>query len=249
VPIKLYIVHGSHPCAAVARAMELKGLPYDVVELLPPMHAVVQRVRFGARTVPSVRLESGAKVSGTTAIMRRLEELAPSPALFPADPAARAEVERAERWGDEVCQAVARRLLWAGFDRARGAMPSYQEHARWRLPAPVVALVAPGAILAERKMNDATAARAREDLPALPGHLDRIDAWLASGVLGGEQPNAADLQIATSTRLLLTIGDVQPLLAGRPSEAHAMRLFPQWDGWIPPGAFPAAWLPAVPQAV
>jgi glutathione S-transferase len=248
VPIKLYTVHGSHPCAAVARAMEMKGLSYDVVELLPPMHAVVQRVRFGARTVPSVRLESGLKISGTKAIMRRLEELAPSPALFPADPAARAEVERAENWGDEVWQAVARRLLWAAFARAPRAMPSYQEHARWRLPAPVVALVAPGAIFAERKMNDATEARACEDLQALTGHLDRIDGWLPAGVLGGETPNAADLQIAASTRLLLTIGDVRPLFAGRPCEQHGLALFPQWDGSVPAGAFPAEWLPVAAQA-
>jgi glutathione S-transferase len=247
VPIKLYIVHGSHPCAAVARAIEMKGLAYDVVELLPPMHAVLQRVRFGARTVPSVRLESGEKLSGTMAIMRRLEELAPTPALFPADPATRAQVERAETWGDEVWQAVARRLLWVAFDRARGAMPSYQEHARWRLPAPVVQLVAPGAILAERKMNDATEPRARDDMRALPGHLDRIDAWLGGGVLGGETPNAADLQIAASTRLLLTIGDVRPFFAGRPCEQHALGLFSQWDGAVPAGVFPAEWL-GQPQA-
>jgi glutathione S-transferase len=244
VPIKLYIVHGSHPCAAVAQAMDRKGLPYKVVELLPPMHAAVQRVRFEARTVPSVRLETGEKLSGTMAIMRRLDELAPTPSLFPADPAARAEVERAEAWGDEVWQAVARRLLWVAFARARGSMPSYQEHARWRLPAPVVALVAPGAILAERKMNDATEPRARDDLRALPGHLDRIDAWLASGVLGGEQPNAADLQIAASTRLLLTIGDARPFFAGRPCEQHALGLFAEWDGSVPAGAFPAEWLQA-----
>jgi glutathione S-transferase len=248
VPIKLYIVHGSHPCAAVAQAMDRKGLPYKVVELLPPMHAAVQRVRFGARTVPSVRLETGEKLSGTMAIMRRLDELAPTPSLFPADLAARAEVERAEAWADGDWQAVARRLLWVAFGRTPRAMPSYLEHAQWRLPAPIVRALAPGAILAERKINDATEARAREDLPALPRHLDRIDAWLADGVLGGETANAADLQIATSTRLLLTIGDVRPLLAGRPCETHAMRLFAQWDGWVPAGAFPAEWLPALSQA-
>jgi glutathione S-transferase len=244
VPIKLYIVHGSHPCAAVALAMDRKGLPYKVVELLPPMHAAVQRVRFGARTVPSVRLETGEKLSGTMAIMRRLDELAPTPSLFPADPAARAGVERAEAWGDEVWQAVARRLLWVAFARARGSMPSYQEHARWRLPAPVVALVAPGAILAERKMNDATEPRARDDLRALPAHLDRIDAWLADGVLGSETPNAADLQIAASTRLLLTIGDARPFFAGRPCEQHALGLFPEWDGSVPAGVLSAEWLQA-----
>jgi glutathione S-transferase len=244
VAIKLYVVHGSHPCAAVARAMEMKGVPYDVVELLPPMHAVVQRVRFGARTVPSVRLESGEKLSGTMAIMRRLDELAPVPALFPADPAARADVERSEAWGDEVWQAVARRVLWVAFARAPRTMPSYQEHARVRLPAPIVLALAPIATLAERRMNDATESRARDDLRALPGHLDRIDAWLAGGVLGGETPNAADLQIAASSRLLLTVADTRALFARRPCERHALDLFPQWDGSVPAGVLPAEWAQA-----
>jgi glutathione S-transferase len=248
VPIKLYVVHGSHPSAAVMRAFELKGVPYRVVELLPPMHAAIQRVLFGSRTVPAARLENGAKVSGSMAIMRKLEELAPDPPLFPDDPAARAEVERIERWADEVWQAVARRLLWVAFARSPRSMPSYQEHARLRLPAPVVYAVAPVASLAERRMNDATEARAVDDLRALPGHLDRIDAWLASGVLGGQAPNAADLQVATSSRLLLTIGDVRRLFAGRPCEEHALRLFAQWDGSVPAGVLPAEWLPAAAQA-
>jgi glutathione S-transferase len=242
VPIKLYVVHGSHPCAAVARAMEMKQLPYDVVEMLPPMHAAIQRVRFGSRTVPSLRLESGEKVSGSKAIVRKLEELAPDPALFPADPAARAEVERTETWADEVWQAVARRLLWVAFARAPRTMPSYQGHARLRLPVPVVRAVAPIATLAERRMNDATEPRARDDLRALPGHVDRIDAWLAAGVLGGETPNAADLQIAASSRLIMTIGDARPFFAGRPCEQHTLGLFAQWDGSVPAGVFPAEWL-------
>ena len=41
----------------------------------------------------------------------------------------------------------------------------------------------------------------RDDLAALPGMLQRIDDWIADGVLGGEQLNAADLQIAASLRL------------------------------------------------
>jgi glutathione S-transferase len=248
VPIKLYVVHGSHPCAAVEKALHMKGLDYDVVEMLPPMHWALQRARFGAPTVPSARLSSGEKVSGSKAIMRRLEEIAPSPALFPADPSARAAVEDAESWGDEVWQAVARRVLWAAFARAPRAMPSFQEHARLRLPAPVVLALAPFATFAERKMNDATQPRARDDLRALPGHLDGIDAWLADGVLGGPTPNAADLQIAASSRLLLTIGDVRPLFAGRPAEQHALALFEQWDGAVPAGTFPAEWVPTAQAA-
>jgi glutathione S-transferase len=96
----------------------------------------------------------------------------------------------------------------------------------------------------ERRLNAAEEGAVRADLLALPGHLDRIDAWLADGVLGGETVNAADLQIATTSRLMLTIGDVRPFFAGRPTEAHAMGLFGEWAGSTPAGVFPAEWLSA-----
>ena len=51
--------------------------------------------------------------------------------------------------------------------------------------------------------NKAHDEAARADLAALPAHLDRIDGWIADGVLGAEQPNAADLQIGSTIRLLL----------------------------------------------
>jgi glutathione S-transferase len=102
VAIDLYVVHGSHPCAAVERALELKGLRFRRIELPPPLHAPIQRVLFGARTVPAMKLDDGEKVSGSRAIMRRLDELAPEPALWPADGEQRARVERAEERGGEV---------------------------------------------------------------------------------------------------------------------------------------------------
>src|SRR3954466_13618228 len=98
MPAKLYVVYGSHPCATVQRALDMKAVPYKVVELLPPMHAALQRLRFGSRTVPGLTLEAGEKISGWRAIIRRLEELAPEPSLFPADPDARVAVARAEEW-------------------------------------------------------------------------------------------------------------------------------------------------------
>jgi glutathione S-transferase len=244
MPAKLYVVHGSHPCAVVARAMDMKGVPYDVVELLPPLHAALQQLRFGARTVPGLRLESGQKISGSRAIVRRLEELAPEPPLFPADPAARAEVERAEAWGDEVWQPMARRLVWRTFGLAPQAMVSYQDGSRLpRLPSVAVRALAPVVGGIERRMNAASVEAVRTDLRALPRHVDRVDGWLAAGVLGGSVVNAADLQVAASSRLMLTLGDVGPFFAGRPAEAHALGLFPEWPGSTPAGVFPADWLP------
>jgi glutathione S-transferase len=249
VPIKLYVVHGSHPSAAVERALQMKGLSYTVVELLPPLHAALQRVRFGTRTVPSVRLETGEKLSGSRAIMRRLEELVHQPPLYPADRDAREDVERAEEWGDQVWQPIARRLLWLTFARAPRTMSSYQDGSRLpRFPLPVLLGLAPVVTRIEGRLNGAGESQVRADLRSLPSHLDRIDRWIGEGVIGSDVPNAADLQVATTSRLMMSIGDVRPFFAGGPAEGHALRLFADWPGMTPAGVFPAQWLQRPPQA-
>ena len=235
MPHRLYVIHGSHPCAAVERAFELKGVPYRRVELPPPAHALHQRLRFGVRTVPALRAGGGDKVVGSRAILRWVERLAPEPALFPTDAARRAEVEAAEAWGDETYQPVARRVLWRAFARSPRAMASYQSGARFPVPTPALLAVAPLVTRIERRMHGATEERLRDDLAALPGQLDRIDAWLAAGVLGGAEPNAADLQIASTSRLLLSLEDLEPLFAGRPAREHALRVFPAAPGRVPAG--------------
>jgi glutathione S-transferase len=54
MPLRLYVVPGSHPCAAVEQALQLKGLDYKVTELPQGLHFVHQRLRFGRPTVPSL---------------------------------------------------------------------------------------------------------------------------------------------------------------------------------------------------
>jgi glutathione S-transferase len=247
VAIDLYVVHGSHPCAAVERALELKGLPYRKIELPPPLHAPVQRVLFGARTVPAVKLDGGEKVAGSRAIMKRLEALAPDPPLWPGDAKRRAIVERAEEWGDETWQPIARRLLWGTLRRCPEALVSYSEGSRIPLPAPAIRAAAPLIARAEVALNRASDGAVRADLRNLPRHLDRIDRWIAEGVLGADGiPNAADLQIATTSRLLMTIGDVAPFFAGRPAARHARELFGDQAGSTPRGVLPADWLAGSP---
>jgi len=153
-------------------------------------------------------------------------------------------VLEAERWGDEVLQPAVRRIVWSALKRRPGAIPSYQQASQLpRLPRPVVRLVAPGVIAIERAMNGAADEAVRADLRALPGQLDRIDEWILGGVLGGaKEPNAADLQIASSVRLLSTIADARALLASRPCEALAMALFADYPGEVPAGSLPAGWL-------
>lgn len=244
MPARLYVVHGSHPCATAERALELKGISFRRVELMPPLHAPLQRLRFGQRTVPGLVLEGGEKVAGSRAILRRLEALVAEPPLFPADPERRARVEAAEEWGDEVLQPVARRVLWPALQRHPAAIASYSEHSSLPVPDAMARLSAPVITRIERGLNSASEEALRADLAALPGHLDRVDGYIADGVIGGEAVNAADLQIAPTVRLLLTVGDLRPVIAGRPAEQLARRLFPHWDGDLPAGVLPAQWLPA-----
>jgi glutathione S-transferase len=239
VAVKLYIVHGSHPCACVEKALQMKGIDYRIVELPPPMHAPFMRMRFGARTVPGLMLDDGEKISGSRTILRRLETMQPEPALFPADPEQRAKVEEAERWGDEELQPVARRLIWPAMKRSPKAIVSYSEHSALPLPAPVLRANAPLVTRLAGRLNRATSQTVVEDLDNLPGQLDRVDGYIADGVIGGDKPNAADLQIASTLRLLLTLEDLAPFFDGRPAKDLALRLFPHCDGQMPAGSLSA----------
>ena len=84
---------------------------------------------------------------------------------------------------------------------------------------------------------------AKACLEALPGQLDRVDALLAEGVIGGERPNAADFQIAPSVRLMLCFdqlrahvddrpaGPARPRARARLSRAGSGKCSPQ--SWLP----------------
>jgi glutathione S-transferase len=245
--VKLYVLPGSHPCAAVEAALALKSIDYERVDLIPIVPVAVGPLRWGGTTVPGMRID-GTRLVGSRTIMRRLDELVPEPALLPPEGTAeRDRVLDAERWGDEVFQSIPRRILDVGFLRRPRTMESYAGDAKLPLP---IGLMRPALGPTARLMAMKNKARdeiARADIAALPGHLDRIDGWIAEGLLGGERPNAADLQIGSTIRLLDTIADVRPLVDGRPA-ATLTRYFPPMVGEIPAGVLPAEWV-AAPAAV
>jgi glutathione S-transferase len=248
VKVKLYALPGSHPCAAVEVALRLKSIDYDRVDWLPMTQLVLGPLLYGGTTVPGVRIQ-GERLSGSRTIMRRLDALRPEPSLLPplSDAVARARVLEAERWGDEVLQSVPRRILDAAFLRLPACMESYAGDAKLPLPRALIRPAVPLTAKLMAKRNKADDDKARADLAALPAQLDHIDAWIADGVLGGEQPNAADLQIGSSIRLLMTIGDVRPLIEGHPA-LGLTRWFEPQAGEAPVGTLPAEWLPATAAA-
>jgi glutathione S-transferase len=239
----LYILPGSHPCAVVEVALGLKSIDYRRVDLLPLSQLVIGPLRWGGTTVPGLRLD-GERLVGSRAILRRLDELVPEPALLPAPGSpSYAQVLEAERWGDEVLQSVPRRIIDVAFLSKPSAMVSYAEGAKLPLP---VGLMRPALPLTARLMaikNKAREDAARADIAALPGQLDRVDGWIADGLLGGVGLIAADLQIGSTIRLLLSIRDLGPLIEGRPA-AGLIRYFPPIVGEVPAGALAAEWIAA-----
>jgi glutathione S-transferase len=239
---KLYVVAASHPCFAVARALRIKGIAYKRVEWPPSAHVPLQRLRFGQGTVPGLVID-GERTIGSRAIMHRLDEVRPEPLLYPAEAAARRAVEEADLWGDEVLQALARRMTWWTLRRRPGAITTYGEDSNLPLPDFAAVASAPLIVRLEWRINDVSDHRTKQDLEELPAHLDKVDGWIADGTLGGgASPNGADLQIGSSVALLNTVADLRPLLEGRPCLKAALREFPDFPGEIPAGTLPSGWL-------
>ena len=230
----LYGVAASHPTLAAELMLRHKGVEYRRFDLPTVTHRTLLRVMgYPGKTVPAMRLD-GARVQGTTRIARALDAVVPSPVLFPADAELLGEVEIANAWGDEVLQALARRLTLNAVNRAGGAaVRSYLEDAKLGVPVGLVAPLAPAIAALSRRVNGATDEAARRDLDALPGLIDRVDELIERGVIRGSERNVADFQIATSVRLLLTLDDVRPLIEGRPAERFARELVPHLAGHTP----------------
>jgi glutathione S-transferase len=236
----LYVLPGSHPSTAARMMLEAKGIEYRRVDLIFILAKGILRLAgFPGVTVPALKID-GRKVQGTRAIVRALEEIQPEPPLLPADPERRAAVEEAERWGDEVLQPIARRITWNVLWRDPRGRRSYLEGARLGLPISVATMTAAPFVYLSKRFNQADDEAVRRDVAELPEAVEKVDGLLAGGVIGGERLNAADFQIATSLRLLMTLDDVRPALAGHPAAEYAMRVCPEYPGYAPL-ALPAEW--------
>lgn len=96
----LYQFAFSHFNEKVRWGLDWKGLSSRHVNLLPGLHVRTIRKLSGRRQTP-VLVVDGDAVSGSTAILWRLEELSPTPALFPLDEKFREEVDSWIGWLDD----------------------------------------------------------------------------------------------------------------------------------------------------
>jgi glutathione S-transferase len=258
---KLYVILGSHACRTGMLMLEHKGIEYERVELPAVLHPIALRLhgvggdraayrtldgrsnlmvgmadRFG--TVPVLAID-GRQVKTNNEIARFLDELQPDPPLFPAGAEHRRAVEEAQSWGDDVFQMVARRLALAASLHGPDAMVNRGDAGRlgpllWRSQTVRRA----GTRMLAHMVFRANKHAETDLMAALPGHLDRIDAWAAEGMLNGDELYAADFMIAPSLALLLYRRDLRPEIEGRAAIRLVDRLLPE------PAATPSAALPA-----
>src|ERR1700753_1142755 len=223
---RLYVIPGSHPAITARLMLDFKGIEYKRTDLMPVVaKGALRAVGFPRTTVPALKI-GGEKIQGSREIARALDRIQPDPPLFPADPDARAAVEEAERFGDERLQHPIRQLLWWGFKHEKENLRAYSEGAHLGVPIGLAIKTGGPLVALSARFNEATDAHARAALAALPGLLDRVDAYIADGTIGGQEPNAADFQIATSIGLALTLDDLKPLIESRPADGLAARFVP-----------------------
>jgi glutathione S-transferase len=237
--ITLHAVPPSHPCMTVAAALELKGLEFERIDFphSERLERMVEIYGEGNSTVPGALID-GEPVHGSRAILRRLEAIEPEPVLYPSD-----AVREAERWGDQELQDLGRCLPWSAMYFRPESMGTFAGPGAEPLDGPGTDF-AIKFVRATWRYHGITATRLHDDLAGLPAKIEHIEALADGGVIGGEQPNAADLQIGATIRVLLPIEDLGPLLQGTAAERIALRLFPSYPGRVPAGAFPAGWVPS-----
>ena len=246
---KLYVIPGSHACRSAMLMLEHKQVPYRRVDVFTLTHPLVVRLlgfdaggetrvagnrrprplRAGDRygTVPALAA-NGRRVSTNYGIARFLDDHHPEPPLFPADPKRRAAVEDAERWANETLQMEARRIAAGAILRDPAA--SSRSTGDGRLGYLLYRRMLARRLIIPRLARDVFAASPtaeRELLAELPAMLDRIDGWIADGILGGAELNAADFMVAPSLALILYRPDLMALFESRPALELVDRLLPE----------------------
>ena len=243
---ELYVIPGSHACRSAIMMLERKRVPFEVHELTTLLHPVLARMHgfdaggqrrvAGSSRTPALRLgdalatvpglaDGDTRVSTNYRIARYLDARHPDVPLVPRE--RRAEVEAIEAWANHLLQMEARRVLTGAAitDAATFSMAAangrmgpllYRHPTARRAVMPLLRWF----FAAETSEDQARIAR-------LPELLDKIDAWIADGVIGTAEPNVADFMIAPSLALMLYRQDIRPLFRGRACLAMVDRLLPE----------------------
>jgi glutathione S-transferase len=108
--MRLLQIPFSHNCVKVRRALDLKGLDYETVNINPAVRREVKRAS-GQELVP-VLVDSRHTTAGSTQILLDVEERYPDPPLLPMDARDRAECVVLMHWADAAFMDLTRRMAY-----------------------------------------------------------------------------------------------------------------------------------------
>jgi glutathione S-transferase len=196
--LRLVTITISHYCEKARWALERAGMPYREERHVQGVHQIVARRAGGGITVPVLVTPEGV-IGDSAEILAWVDErMPPEHRLFPAEPAAREEVERVCRRFDEVLGPTGRRLMYVHMLAQRKlalrfnneGVPGWEDRAiRYGWP------------LARGYVNRVLGIRPGievEDEAAVWREFDFVAGLLSDGrpYLCGEQFSAADLTFA-----------------------------------------------------
>lgn len=207
--LELHQFRHSAFCLKVRMALQAKGLSFREVEVTPGIGQVSLFRLSGQRQVP-VLVDGDDVVSDSSAICRYLEEMRPEPALIPADPKQRAQMQLIEDWADTTLAAAVRSaLLQAAADDAQLREVLLPDD----VPSPVRQLMSglPGGWLSSFGELLGQEQRASM-LSSLCSVADGLD---PNGCLVGHAISLADLAVAAQLSLLCFPASSGESLAGR----------------------------------
>lgn len=207
-------------CIKVQRALRLKGLAYEVKNVGPPD---VAKLNPEAKKLPVLEVD-GRRIPDSSRILRVVDELAPSPSLYPDSAADQALDHLLEDWADES-------LYWFGVHQrwvVDAHFSVFAAEAFGRLPPPLRWIVPPVARRNARAQVEKQGLGRQSNeavLEQLRGHLAALDARLiGGGFLIDDAVRASDLAVFSPLRTLLS-----PYM---PGPAELVRSYPALMAWL-----------------
>lgn len=186
----------------VARVLEWKGVVFALVPPRKPSDFKRWNPRTGKMPVLDV---DGARTFDSSVILRRIDELVPTPPLFARDPSTAARQRFLEDWSDEALYWYGMAFRWADVNAAATAAQVMDDIGASRWLRPVL-----GRVL-RRQIGSQATAQGLQRLPLellvdeLGRRFDELEVWLDERpFFFADQPSAADFALFGQLRLQLS---------------------------------------------
>ena len=203
----------------VARALQLKGIPFSLVS--PKSPGDFKRWNPQTRKMPVVEI-NGQRTFDSTQILRKLDQLAPEPPLLDRDGAIAARQRFLEDWSDEALYWYGMALRWSDAN-----VDATTRQVVGSIPAPAFLRPLVGALV-RRNIRGQALAQGLARLPLetvvdeLGRRFDELLMWLGDRpYFFSDRPSVADLAIFGQLNMLQSgpTPQAERLIAQRPKLA------------------------------